>query len=381
MTRASRAAQSSSRSGRKRTAARSASGSYPGVSKRDGRWFEATYGKHHGKYRYLGRWLTAREAAIAVDRYELALGKKGSLRLPEVSRRLGPASAEELRSAARQKAKRSSKSRRLNTSRYLGVCWQNTFQRWEAVHYVGSRPVFLGHFDRERDAAVARDRYVLSLPRARAPLNFPSAGLEPASLWEIRAWARKLTNERGRTKRGPKPTSYEGVFRCHTKDRQWLAQFTLGRRTFPLGSWRTPEEAAIAYDRAVLHYLGEKAVLNFPERADRLVPADARELRAAATREYKKTTTSQYIGVFREKRHPEYWAAKVGVGRKTHVVGYFKDEERAAVERDKVALRLVGKKVRLNFDPRTGEPVFGARARELLPQRFERKRAYSARSS
>jgi hypothetical protein len=47
------------------------------------------------------------------------------------------------------------------------------------------------------------------------------------------------------------------------------------------------------------------------------------------------------------------------------LVGRYDDEERAAVERDKVALRVIGRLARLNFDPSNGEPIYGARLRDL----------------
>ncbi len=61
-------------------------------------------------------------------------------------------------------------------------------------------------------------------------------------------------------------SGFRGVYR-NGKDcpqRPWKACITINRKLTGLGSFKTPEEAALAYDRAAIELHGEFATLNFP---------------------------------------------------------------------------------------------------------------------
>ena len=55
-------------------------------------------------------------------------------------------------------------------------------------------------------------------------------------------------------------SGYKGVHKVHNR---WSAYIMINKNTC-LGSFRTPEDAAHAYDEAARQYFGEFAVLNFP---------------------------------------------------------------------------------------------------------------------
>jgi hypothetical protein len=59
-------------------------------------------------------------------------------------------------------------------------------------------------------------------------------------------------------------TGYRGVYKHHYSER-WIARIrdNTGRKLH-LGTFESPELAAVAYDEAALRYHGEFAVLNFP---------------------------------------------------------------------------------------------------------------------
>lgn len=60
-----------------------------------------------------------------------------------------------------------------------------------------------------------------------------------------------------------KSCKYNGV--SYTKARRrWIACIHYKNRIFHLGSYKDPESAARAYDKAAIKYRGEKAKLNFP---------------------------------------------------------------------------------------------------------------------
>ncbi|HXK20292.1 MAG TPA: hypothetical protein VNG33_20925, partial [Polyangiaceae bacterium] len=75
----------------------------------------------------------------------------------------------------------------------------------------------------------------------------------------------------------------------------------IGRKAHFLGRYATERGAAIAYDRAARHYLGDGAKLNLPAVAQRHAPADAATLCAEAHAELKKTKHSRFHGVSRQR--------------------------------------------------------------------------------
>lgn len=59
-------------------------------------------------------------------------------------------------------------------------------------------------------------------------------------------------------------SGFKGVTRNTGKGRPWSASIKWNKRSFRLGNYDTPEEAALAYDRAARRWFGEFARPNFP---------------------------------------------------------------------------------------------------------------------
>jgi hypothetical protein len=68
-------------------------------------------------------------------------------------------------------------------------------------------------------------------------------------------------------------TGYKGVsarvYSKRTNNIRYRAEIKVNQKTITLGSFDTPQEAALAYDSAAVAYFGEFALVNFPELESR----------------------------------------------------------------------------------------------------------------
>jgi serine/threonine protein kinase len=143
------------------------------------------------------------------------------------------------------------------------------------------------------------------------------------------------------------------------KRRPWVALIAKPRadKSVYLGSYAIEGEAAVAHDRAALHYHGSKTPqLNYPDKAHELVPADGATLRAEAHAKMKEKAASRFRGVY---WHKGAWASTILVNGRHRYLGRFLTEEAAARAWDNVALKHRGQKAKLNFDPKTGKELRG----------------------
>ena len=65
-------------------------------------------------------------------------------------------------------------------------------------------------------------------------------------------------------KRGVKSTNTTGYNGVSKSGKRFRAQITINRKTKSLGTYDTPKEAALAYDRAVVQHKLPSSRLNFP---------------------------------------------------------------------------------------------------------------------
>jgi hypothetical protein len=181
-------------------------------------------------------------------------------------------------------------------------------------------------------------------------LNFPNRRPIPATPEETRARARQAH-------KAAKSSRYLGVsFIPHGAQHPWTAFL----KRYQLGRWPSEKAAALAHDRAALFYGRELASLNFPGRRGAIPPADAATLQWEAHQLYKTTTTSRFRGVYWLKSSQK-WRAFITIDQRLHHLGLFEDEEAAARAVDRRALADLGGDAKLNFDPVSGEPIYGRR--------------------
>jgi len=154
------------------------------------------------------------------------------------------------------------------TSRYRGVCWSKSKRKWSAEITVGGTHVRLGRFDDEDEAAHAYDAYVRAKHLGRKLNCAPLAAVRASGA------ARPARSSARRDEAGflPSPMNAGKIASRHRgatwnkKDRRWRSGITVDGRQQHLGSFRSEDEAARAFDAFIVAHALER-VLNFPRCA------------------------------------------------------------------------------------------------------------------
>jgi TPR repeat protein len=216
---------------------------YRGVSwnKRVNKWVANI--RSDGKKRHLGSFEDEEEAAKAYDKAARAHhGEKAQrfrmqLNFPTEKEQAAEEAAEE---AKQQRWIKCVEAR----STYRGVHWDKSNNKWVArIRYDGKRRT-LGCFKDEEEAARAYDRAARAQHGEKSQLNFPAEG------------------ESG----SRKSSKYRGV--CwHKSSNKWKVQLYYDGKHHHLGCFEDEEEAAKAYDRAVITQHGSAATPNFEQPA------------------------------------------------------------------------------------------------------------------
>jgi hypothetical protein len=295
----------------------------------------------NGKHYFLGRWNTEHAAKLARDRACLYFGAEDRVRLVAQAKALGPLSPEELKQLARLAQKRE----RQTTSLFDGVSWDTRRAQWHAGVRREGRPVTIGFFEDEVEAAEMVDRVSRHLGLTR--LNFPDRALSPISVEAVK-------EEHKRARKEKASSSYIGVILTNPElKKPWFAKIAVSGNHLNIGRFATEREAAIARDRAALHYLDDPA-LNFPKQARAQGPADLETLRAEIRHELRATRATPYVGVvpIREGR----FGAHIEANGKRVSLGGYPTVEAAAVAVDR-AILFLGSETPRNFPDRELTPA------------------------
>jgi hypothetical protein len=134
-------------------------------------------------------------------------------------------------------------------------------RRWQAV--LGGGNVNRASSPDGRGGRVYLSRFLMAAPSGFVvdhingdPLDNRRANLRLCSQGQNRRNSRRHRNN---------TTGFKGVCQRRARPGRWFAQITVERQTYFLGTFKTPEAAARAYDAAALEYHGEFARLNFPQ--------------------------------------------------------------------------------------------------------------------
>lgn len=158
---------------------------------------------------------------------------------------------------------RSAKRPEIASSQYRNVVRLNKARGekvWRASCIMNGKNRVIGLFYTEIQAAQARDRFVLEHIGKDVPLNFP------LSFYEQNPIA-PAPDGRKRHSKTPKNNTlgYRGIHKNGKNG--WAASINYMNVSYHLGTHRTPEQAALAYDAKALELYGDMAKLNFPRPA------------------------------------------------------------------------------------------------------------------
>jgi len=237
---------------------------YRGVGKAAGRWRACI--QMDSKLVSLGTYATEEQAAVAYDK--AALFKRGSaakLNFPrenyaDDAKMLAEVTWDELVAALRWEAREASKGPEF--SKFRGV-FRTPSGRWQVSLYVNRRTVSLGAHATEEEAASVYDKAELYRRGSAAKLNFPRRDYTEDSRklaelsWDEVVAAFRLEARRAST--GREPSRFRGVRLTRLGRWQTMIYRKETGAVISLGTYATEEEAAAAYDKAMLFKKGPAA--------------------------------------------------------------------------------------------------------------------------
>ncbi|BDA43997.1 probable AP2-like ethylene-responsive transcription factor CRL5 [Coccomyxa sp. Obi] len=291
------------------------------------------------------------------------------------------------------------------SSQYKGVSWSEASAKWRSQCWDGSKVKYIGYFDGEEDAARAYDTAMLALRGNAAQTNFPASDYpadaiaraekhvwgqpqhrgrseEPAPAEGVKAEpgarvrvpSRRVaspTNAAGHTGRAAPPnfayhqgtSQYKGVS-WSERSRKWRAQLWHENKVNHLGFYELEEDAARAYDAAVVELRGALAGVNFPTPGTQRPLVSSRTITTCPPGGPSTTVvveaiprinvnpkgSSKYRGVRWHERNGK-WEARIfdSNSGKQVSLGYYDSEDAAARAYDAESKRIRGPHAHVNL--------------------------------
>eukprot|EP00984_Skeletonema_dohrnii_P027090 scaffold16542_cov152-Skeletonema_dohrnii-CCMP3373.AAC.6 len=338
---------------------------YTGVSfdKQTNKW--VTQMMIEGKIRRIGYYYNEEEAAVdyarALFKYkgQGALGKAGEQKAksriqssPAIDLSDVPPQPPILKSAGHIKD---------GASKYTGVSFNKAKQRWNAQIMMDGKQHCIGYYDNEEDAAVDYARAVFKyrgqgvLDKARERNVLVKASVHsslPIDLSDVPSQP-PIPKSAGHIKEGA--SKYTGVS-FHKWNHKWNAQIMMDGKQHCIGFYDNEEEAAVDYARAVFKYKGQGA-LDKAEEQKALSKVGEHSLFTIDLSDVPpqppipksagriKEGTSKYTGVSFHKQIKK-WYAKITIEGKQRCIGFYTNEEEAAVDYARAVIKYKGDNTR-----------------------------------
>ena len=310
-------------------------------------------------------------------------------------------------------------SARGGPSHYRGVVWHKSNSKWEARIYEGGKQKFLGYFTNEDEAALSYDDYAVRIHGSAAKLNFPdryagvelpppthpppaarqnaggsrtaaaraktattapaTAGVSGSRVKPTAGPARRASNNGIRVQPVKGSSRFRGVS-WNSNCSKWRAQVWKGSEVHHLGYFEHEEDAARAYDEAVLRIRGPEAPTNYPRahyggseedvggtvglhgNGTATQGGTAAASQGGAGRKHQdkdKESDSRMLGVSWSDSH-QAWLGEIWDGQRYKFLGAFTAEADAAKAYDVACLAQHGDHAIINFPLATYEAEMAA---------------------
>ncbi|KAL7452081.1 hypothetical protein ACHAWC_003822 [Mediolabrus comicus] len=231
---------------------------------------------------------------------------------------------------------KSSRRVKEGASKYTGVCFNKKSNKWQAhIHLYGKQHA-IGHYDNEEDAAIDYARAVfkykggMKLKRqSRKSLVIDLSGIPPQP---------PIPKSSGRIKEGA--SKYTGVS-FHEQSNKWHAQIMIEGKQHCIGYYDDEGDAAADYSRALFKYKGR--VAGQGHRGSFVIDLNGVPPQSPIPKSsgHVKEGASKYTGVCFNKKSNK-WQAQINLDGKSRLIGYYDDENEAAVDFARAVFKYKG---------------------------------------